>query len=87
MGDEPRFPNLYFPTDKQMAIALWRALSEASPRSTVERPQIDSDSRIGGKFDYWAVVRELRKTLAVPGWEVVREPQRARLGVPALTPR
>jgi hypothetical protein len=75
MSDEPRFPNLYFPTDKQMAITIWRALSEASPRSTVERPQINSDSRISGKFDYWAVVSELRKALAVHGWAVVREPQ------------
>jgi hypothetical protein len=76
MGDEPRFPDLYFPTDKQMAIALWRALSEASPRSIVERPQVDSDSRISGKFDYRIVVRELRKALAIHGWAVVREPER-----------
>jgi hypothetical protein len=74
MADTPRYPNLYFPTDEQLAVALWRALSEASPRSVTDRPRVNSDSRISGKFDYWVVVRELRKALAVHGWAVVREP-------------
>jgi hypothetical protein len=76
MGYKLRYPNLYFPTDEQMAAALWRALSEASPGSVVDGPHVNSDSRISGKFDYWVVVRELRKALAVYGWAVVREPHR-----------
>jgi hypothetical protein len=76
MGYKLRYPNLYFPTDGQMAAALWRALSEASPRSVVDRPHVNSASRISGRFDCWMVVRELRKALAVHGWAVVREPHR-----------
>jgi hypothetical protein len=34
-----------------------------------------SASIINGRFDYLAVIRELRKAVAVDGWAVVREPE------------